>query len=98
MEPNCVVTVFLWNHAKSPRVAAAMGDPDDRLRDLIAGLPTGSRVCVIVKRRGADNPQSYNYEWLFERPDLEISFAGHLNAHLWAIAAQARRERRGSQW
>ena len=75
-----------------------MGDPEEHVRALLAPLPPGTRVCVFVKRRGADEPFSYRFDWLHERPDLEISFAGHLNAQMWQIAAEAKRPSRGSQW
>jgi hypothetical protein len=92
------ITLYLWNHSKYPHVAEVMGDPDERLREQFAGLPSGSEVNVHIKPRGADNPQSYNYEWFLERNDLVVKFMGHLNAHMWQIAAEARRERRSSQW
>jgi hypothetical protein len=97
MEQNRV-TVPLWNHPKCSRVAASFGDPEQHVRAVIAPLAPGSQVCLLVKRHGADEPFSYNYDWLHERPDLEFTFSGHLNAQMWAIAAEAKRAARGSQW
>ncbi len=98
MDETQWIKISLWNHSKYPRVAAVMGDPEEHVRAILAPLPSGTRVCVLVRRHGADAPFSYRFDWLHERPDLEIRFDGHLNAHMWQIAAEAERAARSSEW